>query len=374
MAAEGRGKRVLLGCLGGCAILLLLLVGSCVGFTVWVNSPGDVLNPEVIFDPTAAGFVEWELSLEDPGTEAIVQAFTRMLDREDDLPQSELLRGLFRYNQRRNEKELRKLFPAAAAWVPYPADESGAPGDLYTVSVARMVNQSRIADWVLSGVARFADDMPVVRYNGELILSVEENDSHFHGFLHPMGAFFASRLDIAQRAVDALKAPSASGESSLLLQEFSSLGDAGSIRGVLLNDDGLLKQRLEFFFDDGLDDDIALALEQVDLLTLRGGPVEGGDLEMTLDLRADPSSLALIEVAVERVLADFRSAELPFRAESRSTGRGIEVALVLEDVPKLLDEFGDEMGEMIEEGIEEAVRERELEIEDATRGVERDGL
>ena len=354
-------------------MLLLLLVGSCVGFTVWVNSPGDVLDPEIIFDPNAAGFVEWELSLEDPGTEAIVQAFTRMLDREDDLPQSELLRGIFRYNQRRNEKELRKLFPAAAAWVPYPPDDSGAPGDLYTVSVARMANQSRIADWIFSGVARFADDMPVVRYNGELILSVDQDDSRFHGFLHPMGAFWASRLDIAELAIDSLKAPSNTQEPSALLREFSALGGEGSIRGVLLNDDGLLRDRLEWLFDE-VEDDVLLALEQVDLLTLRGGPVEGGDLEMTLDLRADPSALPLIEAAVDRLLADFRSAEFPFRAESRSTARGIEVALVLEDLPKMLDDFGQEIGERFEEGIEEVAKERAQEVEATTREAEGDGL
>ena len=45
---EAKNKRILFGCLGGCGLLLLLVVGSCVGFTVWLNAPGEVLEPQVL--------------------------------------------------------------------------------------------------------------------------------------------------------------------------------------------------------------------------------------------------------------------------------------------------------------------------------------
>ena len=41
-----RGKRILVGCGIGCGALLLVSISSCVGFFVWLNRPGELLDPE----------------------------------------------------------------------------------------------------------------------------------------------------------------------------------------------------------------------------------------------------------------------------------------------------------------------------------------
>ena len=65
---EPRTKKILFGCLGGCGFVVLVFVGSCVAFTVWINSPGEVLDPEVLLGSDTTGYAEWKLRLEDPGT------------------------------------------------------------------------------------------------------------------------------------------------------------------------------------------------------------------------------------------------------------------------------------------------------------------
>lgn len=369
MVEQSRGRRILLSCLGGCAMVLVLLVGSCVAFTVWVNSPGEILDPRLVLDPEAAGYVEWQLSLEDPGTEAIVQAFARLTDREEDLPQSQLLRGIFRYNQRRQEKQLRKLFPATVVWVPY-SREAGGSGDLFSVSVARMVNQSRIADWVLSRVASFAEEMPTVRYKGELILSIEEEDAQFHAFLHPLGAFWSNRLEVAHRAVDALQSDEMLADGNRLTRELSALQGPGAIRGVLNNPDGLLVEKLRAVAPTGLDPDVETALGAVDALSLVGGPMEGGDVGLTLDLQVAPEELEVVTAAVERLLADLREATLPVVATLEPGPRGLRVDLFIEDLPGALDEFGVEVTREIEQSFEDGAERRARQIEEQTRRAE----
>ena len=361
----GRGRRILLSCLGGCAMVLVLLVGSCVAFTVWVNSPGDVLDPRLVLDPEAAGYVEWQLSMDDPGTGAIVKAFARLTDREEDLPQSQLLRGIFRYNQRRQEKELRKLFPATVVWVPY-AQGTGSSGDLFSVSVARMVNQSRIADWLLSRVAGFADGLPTVRYNGELIVSVEDDDAQFHAFLHPLGLFWSNRLEVAQRAVDALQSDAAVAATNQLTTELAGLEGPGAIRGVLTNPDGLLVQKFRAVAVDGLDPDLETALAAVETIALVGGPMEGGDVRLTLDLEMPETEVEAVSAAIERMLIDFREGALPLVATVEPGVRGLQVDLLIEDLPGTLDEFGDEVTREIEDAAERRARE----VEEQTRRAE----
>ncbi|MEM9407372.1 MAG: hypothetical protein AAGA81_15150 [Acidobacteriota bacterium] len=371
MTEQGsRGRRILLSCLGGCAMVFVLLIGSCVAFTVWVNSPGDILDPRLVMDPEAAGYVEWQLSLEDPGTAAIVEAFARLTDREDDLPQSQLLRGLFRYNQRRQEKELRKLFPATVVWVPY-AQETGSSGDLFSVSVARMVNQSRIADWVLTRVASVADGMPTVRYKGELILSIDDADAQFHAFLHPLGVFWSNRLEVAQRAVDALQSDVESTPADGLARELAGLRGPGAIRGVLTNPEGLLVQKLRAVAEGGFDADLETTLSAVEVIALVGGPMEGGDVRLTLDLQIPEERREGVAEAVERLLADLRDGAIPLLATVGPGERGLQIDLLIEDLPGTLDEFGDEVTREIEETFEESAAERRArEVEEQTRRAE----
>ena len=66
---EPRKKKVLIGCLGGCGLVVLASIGSCVCFFVWLNSPDEVLEEpqRPLVDDTSA-YLQWTLRLDDPGT------------------------------------------------------------------------------------------------------------------------------------------------------------------------------------------------------------------------------------------------------------------------------------------------------------------
>ena len=56
-----KGKRVLLGCGLGCGLLLLMGVGSCIGFTAWLNRPGELIEPTHLMAAGTTGYMEWTL-------------------------------------------------------------------------------------------------------------------------------------------------------------------------------------------------------------------------------------------------------------------------------------------------------------------------
>ena len=41
-----RGKRILIGIGVGCLAIVLLIVGSCAGFIIWINRSGELIEPD----------------------------------------------------------------------------------------------------------------------------------------------------------------------------------------------------------------------------------------------------------------------------------------------------------------------------------------
>ena len=130
---EPRGKKILYGCGVGCLAVVLLAVGSCVMFNIWLHRPGELLEPERLVGADTSGYVAWTLRLEDPGTADFVQTLLEGLQRAQQRNRAKIhpmLDSWFaRLNQRQNERNLREMFPLVAAWTARPG--SGPDDDLH---------------------------------------------------------------------------------------------------------------------------------------------------------------------------------------------------------------------------------------------------
>ena len=74
--ASGNAQEIGLsyGCaIGGGVVLVLSMVG-CVSCVVWLDRPGDVIDPESLLAGDTTGYVEWTVDLADPGTDELLQS------------------------------------------------------------------------------------------------------------------------------------------------------------------------------------------------------------------------------------------------------------------------------------------------------------
>ena len=69
MAMNPRTKRILIGCGAGCGGMILILIALAVGFGMWIQGKGELLEPQRLLGADTTGYLEWTLRLEDPGTE-----------------------------------------------------------------------------------------------------------------------------------------------------------------------------------------------------------------------------------------------------------------------------------------------------------------
>ena len=68
-----RGKNILIGSLITGGALIVLVIAAAIGFGVWLNRPGELLDPTRLLSSGASGYAEWTLRLDDPGTEGFVE-------------------------------------------------------------------------------------------------------------------------------------------------------------------------------------------------------------------------------------------------------------------------------------------------------------
>jgi len=248
---EGRGKKILFGCLGGCGFTVLMAIGSCVGFTMWLNSPAEVLEPQVLLGPETTGYIEWTLRLEDSGTaefvEGMLQGLSDLNDQSDS-PLPDGLQQLFNVRQMKSaRKDLKKLFPLVVAWTTRPGDRLDEDEHLFAASARGLGHRMVMLDWVLGFIFRWADDIETVRHHGEKIYVFGgTGDTRPACFVNKGIVFVATDLDSARAARDRLGRPAdgstVSAELGLLFDE---LPQDHALRGALTNRRGELRRILE---------------------------------------------------------------------------------------------------------------------------------
>jgi hypothetical protein len=251
MALEGRPRKIVFGCLGGCGLVLLMTVGSCIGLTVWLNSPGEVLEPRILLGPETTGYLEWTLRLEDPGTgefvEGMLTSFSDLNDRNDS-PLPDGLEQLLNSRQiNKARKDLDKLFPMVAAWTARPGEGLDEDDHLFSLSARGIGHQMIFLDWLLGPMLRWTEDVETVRYEGEKIYVIkEESGTRPSIFIHRGIVFATTDLDSARATRDRLKlAGNGSPVNTELTSLFNALPQDHALRGAVTNRRGELRRLLD---------------------------------------------------------------------------------------------------------------------------------
>ena len=346
-STPSRGRNVLMGCLAGCGALALLAVSTCAGFLWWVNRPGELLEPARLRGPETTAHLEWTLRLEDPGTAAFVQellgSLQRLQQRAPGVMPGPLGGMLSSYQARRNEKELRKLFPCVVAWTVLSAPDPQHEQHLVSVSLASLGNRTVVADWFLGFLLGRDRDTEIVEHAGEKIYRLKKHDSAF--FLRRGQVFFTTGLEGATLAVDRLSAgPPVSAEATPLDRLIATLPADRALRGATTNEHGEVARLLDVLLEEEPGDAAArLGLDAVRAATVHGGFDEHSKFRVTLDmLGADLSGVEGGPARLAAALsASLSSASLPVTVEGAPLADGARFEIEVADLAGLLERLSD---------------------------------
>ena len=219
--------------------------------TIWLNSPGEVLEPEILLGPENTAYVEWTLRLEDSGTEEFVEGMLTSfsdLNARSDSPLPDGLEHMINARQiGKARKNLRKLFPLVVAWTAQPGDSLDEDEHLFTLSARGLGHRMVLADWILGLFLGRSKDVEIVRHRGEKIFVLDErNGTKPAGFINKGTTFLATNLDSARNARDRLDL--IEGESVVqteLSSLFGGLPQDHALKGALTNRRGELRRLLE---------------------------------------------------------------------------------------------------------------------------------
>lgn len=343
---EGRSKKFLIGCLGGCGALVLIFVGSCVGIIAWVNSPGEVLEPEALLGPDTSGYVEWILRLEDPGTAEFTDAMLRSFDNISSKSSSPLPDGLENFvNSRRAKgmrKDFEKMFPVVLAWTARPGEADDEDAHVFTLSARGISHQLILADWIGGWVIGRSDGVETVRHRGEKIYLLQKTNGITPAvFIRKGIAFLTTDLEAARNTVDRLDAPAGESTSGIDLGVlYDALPKDQALRGALTNGRGEVQRFLDQL---GLSTDQAgdAAWDAIEGLTIvadfRDEDVFAGTLEIHgpdatwAEANAEPLGAALVSL--------FDNLDMEFDTEVGQVGRRVRVDFTAADLLERVEQL-----------------------------------
>jgi hypothetical protein len=340
-----RGKRALIGCAVGCGALLVLFVALIVGFNVWLNRPGRLLEPQSLLGADTTGYVEWKLRLDDPGTEGFVR---RMIEAVQTMPSDELnrlppwLADWLQAQQRREaEQDILDLLPMVVAWTLRPGAAPGEDLHLVTVGVEKFTNRMAIGDWFLGFVFQRIPEIRVERHGQEKIYAVpigKERERRVTFFIRQGSLFFTSDLDTARQAVDRLAAAESDAAPRTGLDRLFAAAPEGTLRGALTNSRGEMARiwrLLPLAADVGLDEEAAWGAVQG--LTVSGGFQADGSFAATFDLQGPGADWAEeFSEPVGRVLREtLARIDHPLEVTSSAAGDRVRIDVRVSDLSQL---------------------------------------
>ena len=308
-----KGKNLLIGSLITFGALVALVIAAAIGFGVWLDRPGELLDPTRLLSSNATGYAEWTLRLDDPGTEGFVGLLIEAIQEmppevEDSLPpfvQSWVTS--VRNDQAR--RDIEKLFPMVVAWTLHPQQAARDDLHLVSVNVQNMGNRLAFADWLAGFVLDWSDRSTVHKYQGEKIYQFKVDQGDFEpAFFGWRGAVVAtSELAMARQAVDQLhQDENTEHDQTELEQLFARTRATDPFRAALTSRHGEVYRLWE---------------------TIGGGTVENPEhwqelqgVALTGGLRADGSFALLIEL----VAPDAEFPEAYTEAMARAFRRGLE--------------------------------------------------
>jgi hypothetical protein len=340
-------RQTLIGCGLGCVVVLVLGIGSCVGFYVWLQRPGELLEPERLLGADTAGYVEWTLRLEDPGTRGFVETLVELQQRQmqrDRAPLPGWIRQfLQRQTRRGSEEDLRELLPLVAAWTVRPGAAPGTDLHVVTLSLKQVGNRMVFLDWILSVTFRMSDKAQSVSYLGETIYQLPAGeDGTITFFIRGNDLFFTSDVETAQQALYRLQVgePQQQGAATELDRWFDGVrGQA--LRGAVVNERGELTRVLERLTDESFAGEPWSALRAA---TVSGGLTAEGAFDARVEFHGPDAGWAAAgaEPLAELLRRNLDYARLPVELGARAEGERIVVELRTTDLAALLERLAEE--------------------------------
>lgn len=240
-------------------MVLVAGVSSCIGFVVWLNRPGKLLDPEKLLGADTTGYVEWTLRLEDPGSMKLFRSLLELSDQQGlkipNAAPSGLSEWFTKVQHGRNEMKLRELFPLVAAWTVRPGETPGSDLHLLTLSLEKLGNRVILVDSVLDFALSWSKEVETVPWKGETIHHIPLRHGHaLTFFIRGNDLFFSSDVDTARRVVDRLTESAEDGKDGRPGVETAGSGRPGAelrrllaetskdhaLRGAIVNRDGML--------------------------------------------------------------------------------------------------------------------------------------
>jgi len=352
-------KKLLIGCAIGCGGIVLIGIILVAGFSYWITQPGELMEPARLLGADTTGYAEWTLRSEDPGTERFVEALVDLSGRTQTATTPfppELERYLKGWQDGRNRKNLKLLFPLVAAWTLRPGDADGRDHHLFSASLKMLGNKMVLVDWMLgwSFVRGDGGEFRKIPYRDDRIYQLHlDSGAEPTFFIRGNDMFFTLDLKTAQQAIDRMADPAPpQREPTPLDGLFAGAPADRPLRAALTNGRGeifRLWRKVAVAVPD------ARAVEeitgQLGGAILSGGLTGEGSMEGRIELIAPDATWAAAHR--EEALAAFQAGlgyeGLKVAATAGSEAERIRIDFRLDDIPAFLGRMVDRLGEKIED-------------------------
>lgn len=352
----GRGKKFLIGCGVACGTLFLLAIVLMVSFYSWLSRPGELLKPESLLSSDTLGFVEWTLTLEDPGTRRFVDSLYERNQAQHSPGQTPLPPALEKllmgWQGKHNRKSFEQLFPVSIAWFLRAGEGPEEDQHLFSLSLEKAGNRLVFTDWIMGLTLGLSQQR-----QAQKIPYKEENLYRFNlpgqdplvVFLRGNDLFFTYDLDTARRAVDQLVTPDSSRERSAVEDLFARAPVNQPLRGALSNGRGEIFRTWEKLAVQIKDRDaVRQWTDALQGVTLSGELTEDGKLLGELELHCPDAGWASSHAdgALQLFVAGLDYEGLDLETQGRADGDRIHIEFQLGGFVKLLEQLDGVTGEL----------------------------
>lgn len=214
-----RGRKFLFGCAGvAIAVIILVIIGIAV-FVAWLRTPGVLMEGGALVDAKTAIYAEAHLRPDDPG---IVKFFREAIQQQHDLQKRfaesdpnvpAFMRPILDNLPRREgrQADLEKILPVVVVATRREAGEGGTGPLFFALSLPKIGNRLRVADFLASFFMKWArpgSDLRMERYGDEVLYVAGANGRKFWCTLRGSDVFVSGDEAAMKETLDRLSGPS----------------------------------------------------------------------------------------------------------------------------------------------------------------------
>jgi len=295
-------KNALIGCAVAAAVMVMAGIASCVGFYVWLNRPGKLLQPDALMASDTTGFVAFTVTAEDKGARHLLDSLMDDVQRQQRAltPFPPWMQGVMGQVQSRGRaRQIDILLPLVAAWTIRPSDDPDADLSTLTVSLPHLGNRLVIFDTFLGFMMRRNGVVAVESHGGVSLYTAHDTSGRSATFwLRGCDIFLASDLDTARLTVDRLAARRPEGTAGDAADnDVSRLYDGTpsgrALRGAIVNTHGQIARALRRLAEEGPEEkEIEERWGAMEALTISGGFEGENTFTLTLEARGADAAWA----------------------------------------------------------------------------------